>query len=244
MHFPRAECLLIYESRWCILLLLFSYRLPGFASMIYKIFYNEMSQQELPYWGSQRIQLFWQLLYECVFCFCSFLFIYFVFLGPRLWHVEVPRLGALSELLPPAYATATTTPYPSSICNLHHSSWQRRILNPLNEARDGTHNLMVPSRISFRCTMMGTPVFVLKTREMHTCTKLLFAQNYYSNWLTSLPSNLKLKLICWEFFRLWSPRKILHSKLIYAQSSCQNYCVCFMTLEICTKWEFPSWHSG
>ena len=30
---------------------------------------------------------------------------------------------------------------------LHHSSGQRQILNPLSEARDGTHNLMVPGWI-------------------------------------------------------------------------------------------------
>ena len=30
---------------------------------------------------------------------------------------------------------------PSHACDLHHSSWQRRILNPLNEARDRTHVL-------------------------------------------------------------------------------------------------------
>ena len=42
-------------------------------------------------------------------------------------------------------------------CSLHHSSWQHRILNPVNKARDRTHNLMVLSRIRFRCTTMGTP---------------------------------------------------------------------------------------
>ena len=34
-------------------------------------------------------------------------------------------------------------PDPSRVCNLHHSSEQRQILNPLIEARDGTRNLMV-----------------------------------------------------------------------------------------------------
>ena len=33
------------------------------------------------------------------------------------------------------------------VYNLHYSSWQYRILNPLSEARDRTHNSMVPSRI-------------------------------------------------------------------------------------------------
>ena len=35
----------------------------------------------------------------------------------------------------------------SHICDLHHSLWQCQILNPVSEARDQTHNLMVPSQI-------------------------------------------------------------------------------------------------
>ena len=46
----------------------------------------------------------------------------------------------------------------SHVCNLHHSSRQHWILNLLREARDQTHNHMVPSRICFHCTMMGTPL--------------------------------------------------------------------------------------
>ena len=52
------------------------------------------------------------------------LFIYFVFLGPHSWHMEIPRLGVKSELQLPAYTAATETWDPSRICNLHHSSWQ------------------------------------------------------------------------------------------------------------------------
>ena len=33
------------------------------------------------------------------------------------------------------------------ICDLHHSSWQRWILNPLNEARDQTGVLMDTSQV-------------------------------------------------------------------------------------------------
>ena len=54
--------------------------------------------------------------------------------------MEVPRLGVEWELQLPAYATATVTWDPSSICD--HSSWQHQILNPLSEARDRTYNLM------------------------------------------------------------------------------------------------------
>ena len=46
---------------------------------------------------------------------------------------------------------------PSRVCNLHHSSRQCWILNALSKTRDGTHNLMVPSRIFFRCATKETP---------------------------------------------------------------------------------------
>ena len=37
-------------------------------------------------------------------------FSFYLFIGPHLWHMEVPRLGIESELQLPAYATATATP--------------------------------------------------------------------------------------------------------------------------------------
>ena len=69
----------------------------------------------------------------------------FCFLGPRLWHVEVPRLGVESELQLPAYTTATATPDLSHICNLHCSAWPHQILNPLSKARDQTRSLVITS---------------------------------------------------------------------------------------------------
>ena len=45
-----------------------------------------------------------------------------VFLGPHLWHMEVPRLGVKSELQLLTYITATAMPDPSHVCDLHHSS--------------------------------------------------------------------------------------------------------------------------
>ena len=77
----------------------------------------------------------------------SFLFFFSsVLLGPHLQRMEVPRLGVQSALLLPAYTTATAMQDPSRICDLHHSSWQHQILEPLSEARDRTRNLMVPSQ--------------------------------------------------------------------------------------------------
>ena len=63
------------------------------------------------------------------------LLLFCFFLGPHLWHTEIPRLGVKLELQPPAYS-ATATWDLSHVCNLYHSSQQRQILNPLSKARD------------------------------------------------------------------------------------------------------------
>ena len=74
-------------------------------------------------------------------------FFFLSFLGPHLQHMEVPRLGVQSELQLPAYATVTATQDLSRVCDLHHSSQQHRVLNPLSKARDPTRILMDPSRV-------------------------------------------------------------------------------------------------
>ena len=68
----------------------------------------------------------------------SFFFFFLVFLGPHLRPMGVPRLGVQSEPQLLAYATATATATQDLSCmfDLHHSPRQRRILNPLREARD------------------------------------------------------------------------------------------------------------
>ena len=67
---------------------------------------------------------------------------YFFFLQPHLWHLEVPRIEVELELQMQAYTTATAMPDPSHICDLHHSLRQHWILRPLSKARDQTHLLM------------------------------------------------------------------------------------------------------
>ena len=56
--------------------------------------------------------------------------------------MQVPRLEVKLELQQTAYATARATPDASHTCNLCHSVLQCQILNPLNKARDWTHNFM------------------------------------------------------------------------------------------------------
>ena len=90
--------------------------------------------------------------------FLFFSFFFFCFLGSHSQHMEVPRLRVASELQRPAYTIATAMLDLSHICDLHHSSWQHWILDPLSETRDWTCNLMVPSRIHFLCATRETPL--------------------------------------------------------------------------------------
>ena len=75
--------------------------------------------------------------------------------------MEVPRLEAELELRLPASTTATAMQDPSPICDLHHSSWQHQILNPLSEAREGPIILTGASGVCYHCATMGTLFFFL-----------------------------------------------------------------------------------
>ena len=67
-------------------------------------------------------------------------------------------------------AMAIATSDPSCICDLHYSTQQHRILNPISKARDPTKNLTVPSQICFCWATMGTPInmfFFLQPHLQH-----------------------------------------------------------------------------
>ena len=65
----------------------------------------------------------------------------------HLWHMEVPRLGVQLELQLLAYTIAIAMWDLSHICDLHCSSWQHHILNPLREARGQTCILTDTSQV-------------------------------------------------------------------------------------------------
>ena len=102
------------------------------------------------------IFLFMESLKYFSFLFFFFFFLSIVFLGPHPKHMEIQKLWVKSKRQLPAYTRATAMPDPRHVCKLHHSSQQHQILNPQSEARDRTHNFMVPSRIPLYCVIMGT----------------------------------------------------------------------------------------
>ena len=79
------------------------------------------------------------------FFFFLFFFLLFLWATPTAYGGSQARgrIGAVAAGL----ARATAVQDPSRVCNLHHSSRQRRIVNPLSKGRDRTRNLMVPSQI-------------------------------------------------------------------------------------------------
>jgi len=79
-------------------------------------------------------------------------FILFVFFG--LFRAALMAYGGSQarggiRATAPAYATTTAMPDLSRVCDLHHSSQQPRILNPLSEARDRICVLMDTSGVSY-----------------------------------------------------------------------------------------------
>ena len=103
-----------------------------------------------------------------------FFFFFFGFFGPHPWHMEIPRLGVASELQLPAHATATATPDLSCMCNLHCSSRQRQILDPLSEAWDRTACSWMLVRSVSAASQQELPVPSLHTQlscEMRSSTE-------------------------------------------------------------------------
>ena len=86
-----------------------------------------------------------------------FFFFFFFFFGLQVQHMDVPRLGAESELQLQAYTIVTAMPDLSHVFDLHHSSQQHRILNPLSGARDQTCILGDTSQVHFHQATRGTP---------------------------------------------------------------------------------------
>ena len=99
-----------------------------------------------------------ELCHQACLKFNLILFYCLFFPWKKSWQArEVARLGVKSALQLPACARATAMPDLSHVCDLHHSSWQHQILNPLSEARDKTCILMDTGQVCYPWAQMGTP---------------------------------------------------------------------------------------
>ena len=92
-------------------------------------------------------------------------------------------------------------PIGATAAGIYHSLQQRRILNPLSDARDRTRNLMVPSQIHFHCA------------------------SEFPLWLSGLRTQLVSmrmqvqSLALFNGLRIWSCHKLWHRSQIWRGSS-------------------------
>ena len=73
------------------------------------------------------------------------------------------RIGALAAGLYHSHSNTRSKP----VCDLHHSSWQHWILDPLNKARDRTCILMDIIQICFHWAKMGALVLKSLTSDLY-----------------------------------------------------------------------------
>ena len=103
--------------------------------------------------------------------------------------MEIPRLGVELEL--PAYARATAPQDPSHVFDLHHSSQQRQIPNPLSEARDRTRILMVPCHSCFHEPQWEIPSKIFSSTKTLRILDHLFPCLSITN-ITPFPDNSRV----------------------------------------------------
>ena len=87
----------------------------------------------------------------------------FSFLGLHLCHMEGSQARGPIRAATGSPCHSHTRSDPSCVCDLHHRSWQHRILNPLSGVRDRTSILMDASWVCYHWTMKETPGNKLST---------------------------------------------------------------------------------
>ena len=138
-HYSKAttllfSCILFWQEICCHACLFFSWLILGFY-----------------HW-------FWALRLWCAFHIGFCLFVY-LFRSTPAAYVSSQARGRIRAIAAglQAYTTATATWDLNHVCNLHHSSGQCWILNPLSEARDWTCVLMDTSWVCYHWATTGTP---------------------------------------------------------------------------------------
>ena len=117
-----------------------------------------MDTSHVPYcWATTGTPILYFTLFILIFLNFFIFFVFCPFRAAPMAHGGSQARGPIGAIAASLHHSRNTT-NPSHVCNLHHSAQQCRILNPLSEARDQTHNLVVPSLIHFRCATAGTPV--------------------------------------------------------------------------------------
>ena len=81
-----------------------------------------------------------EVIPQCVYCLLFKINFFFILLGHTRAYGGSQARGRIRAVAVSLHHSLhhIATLDPSCVCYLHHSSWQYRILNPLNKARDQT----------------------------------------------------------------------------------------------------------
>ena len=143
--------------------------------------------------------------------FQVFLFFVFVFLGPHLWHTEVPRLGVELELQPLAYTTA-------------HSN-ARSLTHCVRPGIEPTASWILVRFVN--CwAVMRTPIFqFLHFKQMASCSTHSFMPDFLFNLILPRCVHTVACIALWSF----SCSLVFHCVTIlqFIYDSCQWTLSCF-----------------
>ena len=150
--------------------------------------------------------------------------------------MDIPGLGIKLELLLLTYTVATATPDPSRVCNLHHSSWQHWILNPLSEARNQALILMDTSWVLNLLSHNRNSPFLLFYMKLvfwileKYLLALLTSESSFFSWFYVL-------LKTWFLAFSDSPALIpilafIQSSFLYSCSHCSALCVFHLEVDL------------
>ena len=140
--FFGASCGAVFAQTKCCLRTVFLLIILNFHFTLSKLIYKCDIFRQYPWLQRQH----WIFVLLCLF-----------FRAAPLAYRSSWARGRIRAAIASLHHSHSKTQDPSRICDLHHSSWQGRILNPLNKTRDRTCNLMVPSRVRFHCATTGKP---------------------------------------------------------------------------------------
>ena len=108
----------------------------------------------------------------------------------------------------------------SCFCDLHHSSWQWRILNPLIKTRHWSYILMCTSQVCYCWATMGTPKFYWGIFNLQGCGNFCCTANWPSHSYTHIHSLLdsfptQIIMVYWVDFSVLYIRSPLANHSIY-----------------------------
>ena len=107
------------------------------------IFYGDFFFYSIIFWDV--LLNFWTYLF---FIYWGFIYLFIYFRSPLIAQGSYQARGWI-RAAPAGLHHSHSNADLSCVCNLHHSSWQHLILNPLMEARDWTWVFMDPSRVCY-----------------------------------------------------------------------------------------------